>query len=390
MRQVGAEQDRYRWAVLAAGTFSQASYSAIWYGVAVMAPSLRDEFHLSLGQTGLLLSGSLGGSVISLIPWGLATDRFGERFVLVTGLGVCGLALLAASQTRGFWALFGLTALAGLSGASVQSASGRAVLHWFPTERRGLALGIRQTAIPLSGFAVSLALPAIVASGGVEWGFATLGLACLAGTVIGGLVIREGPHAEAPTTAVDRAPFRDRAIWRLSIGSALLIAPQLCIGGFVVLFLHERRGLSASSAAAVLAVTQVLAIGSRIAAGRWSDVRGSRVEPLRTFALAAAAFVALAAAVLTAPLEVLVPVLIAAIVVSMSWNPLSFAAAVEMAGPGRSGSAIGLQQTVLNVPGAVYPALFGALVGASSWTVGFAVIALFPLAGWRVLRPLPR
>ena len=63
---------------------------------------------------------------------------------------------------------------------------------------------------------------------------------------------------------------------------------------------------------------------------------------------------------------------------------------VEMAGPGRSGSAIGLQQTVLNVPGAVYPGLFGALVGVSSWSVGFAVIALFPLAGWQVLRALPR
>ena len=137
-----------------------------------------------------------------------------------------------------------------------------------------------------------------MASGGVEWGFASLGLACLAGTVIGGLVIREGPHAEAPSpSARTGRALRDRAIWRLSIGSALLIAPQLCIGGFAVLFLHERRGLSASSAAAVLAATQVLAIGGRIAAGRWSDVRGSRVEPLRAFALAAAAFVALAAAV---------------------------------------------------------------------------------------------
>jgi MFS family permease len=385
-----APDDRYRWAVLAAGTFSQASYSAIWFGVAVMAPLLRDEFHLSLGQTGLLLSGSLGGSVISLIPWGLATDRFGERVVLVSGLGVCGVALLAAAQTRSFWALFTLIALAGLSGASVQSASGRAVLHWFPPERRGLALGIRQTAIPLSGFAVSLALPAIMASGGVEWGFASLGLVCLAGTAIGGLVIREGPHAEVVAAGTDRAALRDRALWRLSIGSALLIAPQLCIGGFAVLFLHERRGLSASSAAAVLAVTQVLAVGGRIAAGRWSDVRGSRIEPLRAFALAAAAVVALAAAVVTAPIAVLVPILIAAIVVSMSWNALSFAAVVEMAGPGRSGSAIGLQQTVLNVPGAVYPALFGALVGLSSWSVGFAVVALFPLAGWQVLRALPR
>jgi MFS family permease len=353
-----------------------------------MAPALRDEFNLSLGQTGLLLSGTLAGSVLSLVPWGHATDRVGERVVLVSGLGICGAALIAASQTRNFWVLFTLVALAGMSGASVQSASGRAVLHWFPPEQRGLALGIRQTAIPLSGFAASLSLPAIVASGGVKWGFATLGLACLAGTAVG-LAIREGPHIEPASTPIGQAPYRDRAIWRLSIGSALLIAPQLCIGGFAVLFLHERRGLSAGAAAAVLAATQVLAVGGRVAAGRWSDVRGSRIEPLRSFALASTALVALAAALVTAPIAVLVPALIAAIVVSMSWNALSFAATVELAGVGRSGSAIGLQQTVLNVPGAIYPGLFGVLVGASSWTVGFAVVALFPLAGWRVLRALP-
>ena len=76
-----------RWVVLAAGTFAQATYSAIWFGVAVMAPSLRDELHLSLGQTGVLISASLAGSVVSLIPWGLATDRVGERWVLLAGVG---------------------------------------------------------------------------------------------------------------------------------------------------------------------------------------------------------------------------------------------------------------------------------------------------------------
>jgi hypothetical protein len=49
----------YRWAVLAAGTFAQATYSAIWFGVAVMAPELRSQYHLSLGETGLLISGRL-------------------------------------------------------------------------------------------------------------------------------------------------------------------------------------------------------------------------------------------------------------------------------------------------------------------------------------------
>jgi hypothetical protein len=41
---------RYRWAVLAAWTLAQASFSAITVGLAVIAPQLREEFGLSLGK----------------------------------------------------------------------------------------------------------------------------------------------------------------------------------------------------------------------------------------------------------------------------------------------------------------------------------------------------
>src|SRR5262249_57940842 len=56
----------------------------------------------------------------------------------------------------------------------------------------------------------------------------------------------------------------------------------------------------------------------------------------------------------------------------------------ELAGHERSGIAIGLQQTLLNLPGAAYPALFGVLVATTSWEVAFVGVALFPLVGWRV------
>jgi sugar phosphate permease len=376
--------------VLAGGTFAQTTYSAIWFGVAVMAPFLRTRDHLSLAETGLLISASLIGSLVSLIPWGLATDRIGERLVLFVGLALAGAALLAAAFVHGFWALAALLALAGATGASVQSASGRAVMHWFAPTQRGLALALRQTAIPLSGFAVALALPPIVHAGGVKRGFEALGIACLCGAVVGALVLREGPRPDVPAgTLRGPAPIRDRRIWQLSLGSALLIAPQLCVTGFTVLYLHEQRGMSAGGAAGVLAVMQALAVGGRISAGRWSDVRASRLAPLRAIALAAFVSVTLMTILLNAPLPLLVPVLVVAGVISMSWNSLSFAAAVELAGHGRSGSAIGLQQTVLNGPAAAYPALFGALVAVSSWHVGFAVLAVFPLVGWRVLRALP-
>jgi hypothetical protein len=135
----------------------------------------------------------------------------------------------------------------------------------------------------------------------------------------------------------------------------------------------------------VLAVLQFLAIGGRIGAGRWSDLVASRIGPLRRIALGSAVLVACAGLLLSAPLAVLLPVFVAGGVLSMSWNSLSFAAAVEIAGHTRSGLAIGLQQTLLNAPGAAYPALFGALVAATSWRLALLAVAVFPLAGWRVL-----
>jgi sugar phosphate permease len=350
-----------------------------------MAPALRSDYGLSYAETGLLISMSLIGSLISLIPWGIATDRLGERLVLFIGLAVCGVSLIGSAFVHSFGALAALLFVAGATGASVQSASGRAVMHWFPHGQRGLALGLRQTAIPISGFLIALTLPPVQHAGGVPWGFAAMGIACLVGALIGTIVLREGPVVEQPIEST-RDPLRDPRLWTLSVGSSLVIAPQLCIISFTVLFLHA-RGVSASAAAAVLAVTQLLAVGARIGAGHWSDALGSRVVPLRRISLAVAVTAALTAVLVEAPLVVLVPVLVAAGVLSMSWNSLSFAAALEIAGHGRSGVAIGLQQTVLNLPGAAYPTLFG-LVAESSWRLAFLGVAVFPLAGWRVLRPL--
>ena len=350
-----------------------------------MAPFLRTRYHLSLGQTGVLISASLAGSVLSLIPWGYATDRYGERVTLVAGIGGCGAALLGASALHGFWLLLLLLVVAGLLGASVQSASGRAVMAAFPPAQRGLALGIRQTAIPIAGFAVSLALPHI-ARAGIGWGFATLGAACVVAALVGGLVIEDVP---VPESAEIDAPLRDGRLWRIALGSALVVAPQMCVVGFTVLLLHIHRGLSPGTAAAVLAAVQALGIAGRIAAGRWSDVTGSRLAPLRWIAVADAVLVLVAAAVLDAPLAVLIPVLILAGLLAMSWNGLAFAAAIEVAGHRRSGVAIGLQQSVLNGFGAVYPGVFGALVSGTSWRWGFIAVAVLPLLGVRVLRALP-
>jgi len=351
----------------------------------VLAPALRDAYDLSLVQVGVVLDSLWIGALLTLLPWGLLADRLGERLVLASGLTACGGALVAAGYAGAFSSLLVLLAVAGAAGASVNSASGRAVMQWFPVGERGLALGVRQTAIPLGGFVAALVLPAL----GLRSAFVFLAALCFAGAIFGALVIREREGTEDVLDAHGLGEtLRDRRLLLLCCASSLYLVAQLAITGFLVLFLHDSRGFSPGEAAAVLAAVQVLAAALRIGCGRWSDVIGSRLEPLRLVGLASSASLAAAVVVLDAPAAVIVPAFVVAGGLAMAWNGLSFTAAAELAGTGRSGAALGMQQTALSAAGAIVPPVFAVVVAAASWRVGFALAAIFPLVGVQLLRPL--
>jgi sugar phosphate permease len=377
---------RYRWAVLGAGTAAQTAFSAVIVGLPVLAPALRDEFDLTLSQVGIALSSVWVGPVVTLLPWGLLADRFGERFVLASGLALCGALLLVAGVASNFLALVVLLGLAGAAGASVNAASARAVMQWFAPEERGLALGIRQTAIPIGGGLAAIALPIADHAGGLQAAFGVLTGLCFAGAAAAALVVREARvrDAELEGAAVPWT-LRDTRLWTLCLGSGLYLVAQLAITAFLVLFLHDDHGVSEGAAAGALAVLQLAAVITRISAGRLSDLMGSRLRPLRWIGILSAAGLAATALVADGSVPVVVTVLVLAGAVSMAWNGLSVAAAAELAGRARSGAAIGFQQTTLGVVGVIVPALFASVVEETSYRVGFALAALGPLAGWWLL-----
>ncbi|MGH3031825.1 MAG: MFS transporter, partial [Gaiellaceae bacterium] len=76
---------RYRWTILALGTAGQASYSAVFLGLPVLAPAFQREYDLGLVEVGLVLAAVNAGAVLTLLPWGLLADRAGERAVLAAG-----------------------------------------------------------------------------------------------------------------------------------------------------------------------------------------------------------------------------------------------------------------------------------------------------------------
>ena len=374
---------RYRWAVLAAGTVAQAAFSTVSFAIAVLAPALREEYDLTLTEIGVVLAAEWVGLTFALLPWGFAVDRYGERWTLSLGLAVCAGFLAAAAYAPGFEMLVLFLGLAGVAGGSVQSGSGRAVMHWFAASERGLALGVRQTAVPVGGAIAAVVLPLLESP---RAGLLFVAGFVLAGALLGAAVLRAGSEEHIEAADVEMT-LRDRRLWRACWGSGLYLVAQVAMMGFVVLFLHDEHGFSTGQAAAVFAVGQALAAALRIGVGRWSDVVRSRVGPLRLIGVVIAVSLGLVAALAGTSGWVLVPVLAAATGLSMAWNGLSYTIAAELGGR-RSGAAIGFQQTVLSAIGVAAPVAFAAVVSAQSWAAAFALAALFPLAGVWLLRPL--
>ena len=371
---------------------AQASISALQLGLPAVAPQLRDEFGLSLAATGALLAASTVGIIATLLGWGALADRIGERAVIGIGLTGAALALAAASRAGSAEVLGACLVAAGAFGSSANAASGRAVVSWFSASQRGFALGLRHMSTPLGGALAALSLPFIADRGGVGDALLALAGACLVGALAAVLGLRRaGPPVgaagldEPPPTA---GPLRDPAIWRLSLGTASVVLAQLSLLSFLALYLHEERGWSVGAAALGLAAVQIGGAVARVLAGAWSDRVGSRIRPLRALALSGAVTLGLAATLLGAPDAPAAAALIAAGVLTMAGNGVSFAAAAEMAGPSRVGTALGLQNTILFVAVAIAPPAFGAIVGLTSWPSAFALAALCPLLGWLVLRPL--
>ena len=330
-----------------------------------------------------MLSSHWLGTLVTLLPWGFLTDRIGERIVLATGLGSCGVFLIVAGRAETFWELYVLLFLAGAAGASVNSATGRAVMGWFDVSQRGLALGIRQAAVPLGGLVGAFVLPQLT----VHQAYAFLGGLCLLGASVGAIVLRE-PVA-LPVEVVDvEWTLRDRRLWRLCSVSGLYVVAQMAILSFVALYLHDERALSKGRGGR----------GARRRPGRWRWCSGSAPavvgrhanphNPARPDRDRDGRLPRRRHRPPDAPLVVLVPAFVVAGSLTMAWNGVAFAAVAELAGRARSGSALGVQQTVLSLFGVVTPLAFAAVVSAGSWSLAYGLAALFPFAGWLVLRTI--
>jgi len=378
--------------VLAAGVAANAAFSVAFSGIPMTAVLMRTSYRLDNQTLGLVL-GLMGlGIAVSELPWGLLTDRWGDRPVLLTGLGATAAALLAmatlaapsAQQVPGLgWLGAGLL-LVGLLGGSVNGASGRAVMGWFAEGERGFAMSIRQTAVPLGGAIGALLLPAVALRFGFAAMYGLLATSCALSALLAWAWVHEpppaSPRAPAAAAAVEAradGPLRDARVWRLVAGIGILCAPQFAVLSFGTVFLHDFGHAGLATIAAAMTAVQVGAMAMRVWSGRWTDRRKNRPAYLRACSLSSvllfAALAALAwggdAAAGTSPaLRVLLIGLLAASGICVSaWHGVAYTELATLSGAARAGTALGMANTSVFLVCFVTPLSIPHLLAVQGW-----------------------
>jgi sugar phosphate permease len=365
--------------LLGLGLLAQAATCAFLYGLPMVVPELRSERGLSLTAAGAVVAAPAFGLMLTLILWGAVADRYGERWVIAAGLaGAAGLIVTAAAAS-GVVLLCVLLAAAGAFAASVNAASGRLVMGWFDASERGLAMGIRQTGQPLGVGYAALVLPPAAHAWGVGGALLIPAVTCGVLAVLVGALASDPPRVPRGTAGPSPSPYRVATLWRLHAASTMLVVPQFAISGFSLVYLVNVRHWDPTAAGRLIFGAQLLGAAGRIGSGVWSDRVGTRLRPMRQLAYAAAAVMIAAALGNWFHSPLILAVLVAGAVITVADNGLAFTATAELAGSAWAGRALGAHNTAQNVASTLTPPLLGALITGRGYTVGFALVALFPV-----------
>jgi sugar phosphate permease len=372
--------DGRRWAILAVGTLAQAATCSFLYGIPMLVPKLRSD-GLSLVQASLLVSAPIVGLLLTLIAWGALADRLGERVVIASGVGAAAVLLAAVALVSSVGGVAVLLALAGACAASVNAASGRMVMGWFPASERGLAMGTRQTSQPLGVAFAALVLPPLANAVGARQALLFPAALCAAAAVAVLVVVADPPRPHGASDAgAPGSPYRgSRTLARVHFSSAALVVPQFAVATFTLTYLVTQRHWDSAVAGRWIFGFQAAGAAGRIASGVWSDKLGSRLVPMRRLAVSSAALMLLIALGARLGAGWIVVVFALAAVVTVADNGLAYTAVAECAGPAWAGRALGVQNTVQNIAAVATAPILAAIIGDSQYGWAFLVAALFPV-----------
>jgi predicted MFS family arabinose efflux permease len=406
---------RHRWKVLAAGVAANAAFSVAFSGIPMTAVLMRTGYQLDNATLGLVL-GLMGlGIAVSELPWGLLTDRWGDRPVLLMGLG-------STADRAGRHGAVGCAgggphprarlarrrpAAGGPAGRQREwreRARGDDLVRRQRTRPRhehppdGCAAGRRHrcagAAVRGAAFRLCRAVRAARAAVRTERGD-ELGLGARAGR---SRRSHRTPRLQEPT-APESGPLRDPRVWRIVAGIGILCAPQFAVLSFGTVFLHDFGHAGLAAITATMVSMQAGAMVMRVWSGRWTDRRRNRPAYLRACsALSVLLFAGLAALAIAAgahaadslALRVALVALLGASGVCVSaWHGVAYTELATLAGAARAGTALGMANTSVFLVCFITPFSIPHLLALQGWPLVWLAASACALVAMPLLVPRP-
>ena len=367
---------------------AQAAVSVVQFGLPAIGVEIQNRFGLGPAGFGVVFAAVGLGSAVALIPAGMLVDRFGARPVLLIGAAINFSAYLPASVAPNAALFAAAIFLAGIGSSAVPVAGMSSLLREFPPERRGIALGWRQLAVPMGGAIGAAALPLLADVGGVRLAlvvtaFATASTASVFAwlSAAGGGTARRMRLDGALTARGMRPLLVVGLLYVYALGAALT---------YIVAAARD-DGLSKPEAGALFVVLNLSAAASRLVWGRMAD-RGGGTRRVRTLVeiglLAAVAGLAMAP-VLHVGFVLAVPVTVALGFGCFGWNGVLYVTAGELVGPDRAARAVGVVSTMVFGAGSLAAPVSGLVAEHAGYDVMWLTAAASSAAGaafaWRAL-----
>jgi MFS family permease len=224
--------NRYSWVILAVVYMISMAGHLTFNKVPPLMLDIIDEFVVTLGQAGWLMSMLGLTGLLMALPAGIILQRRGLRFTGIVALGLVAAGAAFGALSGSFPMLLISRLLEGLGATILVVLAPAAIAMWFSREKVGTAMGIWTTAGPVAAIIALMVAPLlapVIGWRGVWWVTAAISVALM---VVYWLLVRSPPRLAAadlpdkdgnlPVAALAwRKALDNRDIWLL--GLAFLI-----------------------------------------------------------------------------------------------------------------------------------------------------------------------
>jgi MFS transporter, ACS family, hexuronate transporter len=369
---------------------AQLAAAMVLLGVPALTPALRNEFDLSRGGAGLLVTAAFLGVVVGSWPAGTIVNSAGVRRSMMVACAGLGAALALTGAASSFVSILPILFVIGVFYSAVTPATNAGVVAWAAPGFRTRAMAIKQMGVT-GGASISAAMiPLLITIGGRRTAAVVVGVVVAAFGLAASNWFRRPEEARAATRGgrLENRPL----VVAVGIATFLLLLVQHCVATHFILALRD-RGVALVAAGAALSLLQLCATGARFGWAWVADrpLRGN--TPLASLILGVASAIVLVAMTIADAAQV--PVLAAVLlgVTTQAGNGLIQVVLADSGGSAPASSS-GLGMAIGFSGAVVGPPVFGFMADAwtyrSSWIVLGFVAFLAGWLTWRAARAIPR